>query len=319
MGYTHYYYVSGEFDAEAFGRVTSDFIKMLPPLRHLGVRLADGLGMGDPTISQTEIRFNGPEKCGHQKRQLGITWPAKSASGIAKNSIRCTLEELTSSSWFAGAELQSRACGGDCSHETFALEQKLDTLMQRYDGSTYELQAQGKYRGYADPDGTHQRNPADEVGKYFQCTKTAYKPYDLAVTVCLVIAKYHLGESIIIHSDGTMENWEEAMQLCQHFLGYGRDFSLDEDPPDEQYILYSDPKKSWLRVTHQELKSLGIADAISGNSHRKEEYAYLAGDCDARLFIAAKARADASFDPARHIAESHTDSESAIRGYRGYR
>ena len=101
--------------------------------------------------------------------------------------------------------------------------------MERYDGSTYEQEPQGEYRSFRNQDGTRDRNPANEVGKYFEFTKTAYKPYDLAVTVALVIAKHHLKEEIVIRSDGAMENWHEAMQLCHHFLGYGRGFCLDED------------------------------------------------------------------------------------------
>jgi len=131
--------------------------------------------------------------------------------------------------WFAGAQLESRVCAGDCSHETFSLEQKLETTLTRYDGSKYELEPEGEFRDYTNQDGTQDKNPENEIGKYFQCTKTAYKPYDLAVTVCLVIAKHHLRENITVHSDGTMENWHEAMQLCHHFLGYGKGFCLDDD------------------------------------------------------------------------------------------
>jgi len=69
MGYTHYYYISSEFDAKAFAKVAADFKKMVTPLKHLGVILADGAGENYPTISPTEIRFNGLEKCGHEVRE----------------------------------------------------------------------------------------------------------------------------------------------------------------------------------------------------------------------------------------------------------
>lgn len=229
MGYTHYYDISAEFDKIAFGKVAADFKKMITPLKHLGVILADGLGENYPTISPTEITFNGLEKCGHTKRDLGITWPSDVASGISTNKVDCQLQELTKSQWFAGATLETRACDGDCSHETFSLEQKLETTMTRHDGSTYELEPKGEEVCYTNPDGTKNKTPDNEVGKYFQCTKTAFKPYDLAVTVCLVIAKHYLGEQIDIRSDGSMENWHEAMQMCHHFLGYGRGFCLDDE------------------------------------------------------------------------------------------
>ncbi len=113
MGYTHYYYVSPEFDAGKFSKVATDFKKMVTPLRHLGVVLADGMGTNYPTIAPTEIRFNGPEKCGHTQRELGITWSAKSASGVSENKVGQQLQELTKSNWFAGATLETRVCDGD--------------------------------------------------------------------------------------------------------------------------------------------------------------------------------------------------------------
>ncbi len=229
MGYSHYYYVSKEFDQESFEKVAADFKKMVTPLKHLGVTLADGYGENYPTISPKEIRFNGQAKCGHEEKDLGITWPSNTASGVCKDTVSTQLQEITKSQWFAGAQLETRVCGGDCSHETFALEQKLETSWTNEDNSTCNMEPQGQYRSYTDSDGTKSKNPANEIGKYFSCVKTAYKPYDLAVTVALVIAKYHLGESIVIHSDGTMDNWHEAMILCDHFLGYGKGFSLDDD------------------------------------------------------------------------------------------
>jgi hypothetical protein len=229
MGYTHYYDVSAEFDEISFGKISADFKKIIPPLKHLGVILADGAGENHPTISPTEICFNGLTKCGHEERELGITWPAKSASGINPNKVGQQLQELVSGKWFAGAELSTRVCGGDCSHETFSLEQKLQTTITRYDGSTYQDEPRKKYEGYTNSDGTKKITPENQIGKYFQCTKTTFKPYDLAVTVCLVIAKQYFGENIVIRSDGSMENWHEAMNLCHHFLGYGRGFCLDDE------------------------------------------------------------------------------------------
>ena len=230
MGYTHYYYVEKEFNKEQFSKVATDFKKMIMPLKHLGVVLADGLGENYPTISPTEITFNGLAKCGHTKRDLGITWPSSTASGISKNSVDQQLVELVSGSWFVGAKLETRVCGGNCSYETFSLDQKLETVITRYDKSTYELEPEKELKRYTNQDETQDENDEDNiVGKYFQFTKTAYKPYDLAVTACLVIAKHHLGEQIVVRSDDNMENWHEAMQLCHYFLGYGRGFCLDDD------------------------------------------------------------------------------------------
>ena len=55
MGYTHYYYVSKVFDVKEFAKVAADFKKMMIPLKHLGVMLADGDGKDHPVISADEI------------------------------------------------------------------------------------------------------------------------------------------------------------------------------------------------------------------------------------------------------------------------
>ncbi len=205
MGYTHYYYVSQEFDAKQFAKVAADFKTMITPLKHLGVILADGLGQNHPKITPTEIWFNGLEKCGHKQRELGVTWPAEKASGVSQNKIDQQLAELAKGHWFAGVRLETRVCDGDCSHETFSLEQKLSEI----------------------PQWKKEHKPDRLI---FECTKTAFKPYDLAVNVCLIIAKHHLGDAIKVTSDGDAENWQEGMQLCQHFLGYGEEFCLDKEP-----------------------------------------------------------------------------------------
>ena len=244
MGYTHYYYVSPEFDKESFARVAADFKKLVTPLKHLGVILADGFGENHPIIRPDLIRFNGLAKCGHPKRDLGITTPSNNASGVCSNNATTTLQEITKSNWFAGAQLETRTCDGDCSHETFYLEQKYEASWTRSDGSVYTkdpIEESEQYYG-----GTSKRNPANIVGKYFDCTKTAYKPYDLAVTACLVIAKHYLGDDIVVRSDGEMNNWHEAMLLCDHFLGYGKKFSLDYDEEDGE-----NDNSAFLRETWQ--------------------------------------------------------------------
>ena len=202
MGYTHYYYVAPEFDKGQFAKVAKDFKKMVTPLKRLGVILADGMGENRPTISPTKIEFNGLVECSHNEGGHAITWPSDKATGTVKNGIDAKLLEITKSQWFAKAHLETRSCRGDCSHETFYLEQKSDPATAWSDEGAKE--------------------------KYFQFCKTAYKPYDLAVNVCLVIAKRHLKDDIAISSDGEITDWEEAMHLCQHFLGYGSDFTLDE-------------------------------------------------------------------------------------------
>lgn len=228
MGYTHYCYQDRVLEPENFKKVVVDFKKMIPILEHLGVKLAGPIGIGKPIITRKEIRFNGLEKCGHVERDLGIAWASKNAKGIAPDSGMTRSQNIADETWFAGLQLNSRMCGGDCSHETFSLAQGFETVMTRFDGSTWEKEPTQKVQ-YINSDGTERLNDPKSVGKFFEFCKTAYKPYDLAVNVCLIIAKHYLKDQILVHSDGELENWKDGMELCQHFLGYGDNFDLDKE------------------------------------------------------------------------------------------
>ena len=206
MGYSHYYYTKPELNKELFENEAIDFKKMIPVLNHLGIKLGDGLGENTPIIRPDEITFNGLTNCGHQKQHIGLAWPSETAKGVKPDHLFMELCELSKGSWFAGPTLETRVCGGDCSYETFSLEQKLqqDQIV-------------------------NVRN-----GFYSNGTKTNYKPYDLAVNVCLIIAKHYLKDQIIVRSDGDKSNWIEGIELCKHFLDYGSDFNLDEEKEIEE-------------------------------------------------------------------------------------
>ena len=238
MGYTHYWKRSKKFDKVQFEKVVRDFKKIM---KHLSpfVPLADGLGKAKALVNNERIWFNGVANCGHTSRNLGITWPNENASGIAlavkrhkdvpTKTLLTTLcgrrEELAvndsdvSGTWFAGLKLNQRSCSGDCSHETFSLplEIKSSDWQKPIDKiSHYDVNNRPVY------------NDPKEIGLYFEFCKTAYKPYDLAVIICLIIAKHHLGKDILPSSDGTLEQWKDGMVICQKILGYGLGFSLDD-------------------------------------------------------------------------------------------
>lgn len=61
----------------------------------------------------------------------------------------------------------------------------------------------------------------------FSFCKTAQKPYDIAVTTALIIAKKYFGDSIEIYGDGGVEGFQEAKNLCQSRLGYGDKIEVD--------------------------------------------------------------------------------------------
>jgi hypothetical protein len=219
MGYTHYWYRTKTIEQGTFKEIVHDFLAIKPVMEHLGVRLAGWDGRGEPEITYDVIRFNGVEKCGHPSMELDVAWPTDKAKGIAQN--REMAWSAPTGEWFAGALVSTRVCGGDCSNETFDFPR--------------EIGDEGKYRLIEkeiwgrDKNGKVLRRPANEVGKYFYCCKTAYKPYDFAVNAILIIAKHYLGNDIIIHSDGAIEQWQDVIGCVNHFLGYGADFKLDED------------------------------------------------------------------------------------------
>lgn len=89
--------------------------------------------------------------------------------------------------WFGGALLEVRTCGGDCSHESFCFDRVED----------------------------------DE----FAFCKTAFKPYDIAVTAALIVIKHH-APSVNVSSDGNDEDWVDGRMVCVLACGYGDDFRL---------------------------------------------------------------------------------------------
>jgi hypothetical protein len=179
MGYTHYWQRQPVIDNEQFNAIVRDFRKALPVLGRAGVELAGPLGDGKPVVTGEAISFNGRADCSHGARHMGVAWPAEGASGVAAGGSD---GDGQAGSWAGGRLLGSRSCGGDCSHESFCLPRIVSTAR-------------------ADD----QEHPVSDF------CKTAFKPYDLAVQVCLVIARHHLGGSIKVASDGDLECWRDAM------------------------------------------------------------------------------------------------------------
>jgi len=164
------------------------------------------------TIQTPHSLYTEQSCCGHKKFDLGIAWAGKGAKGIGSSDA----ERAVDGSWFAGAKLNSRCCSGDCSHETFYFPRKLKKDEEPLEPIRYyDMNGKAVKR-------------TEDVGKYFDFTKTAYKPYDLAVNIALIIIKHHLGKKIKVSSDGELEHWQDAMELTQTVLGYGKNFKLEE-------------------------------------------------------------------------------------------
>jgi len=194
MGYTHYWYRAPELDQATFIQAVQDFKTILPKLEAYGVKLGNGLGKDVPVINEDAVLFNGLEDCGHPANEsIVIPWPSAQAGGVGQS------ETAEVGTWFAGTEVITRCCNGDCSYETFHFPRV-------FQAESWMI---------------------PENGKFFDCTKTAFRPYDLAVTAFLVIAKHHFGDGLTIRSDGDDVHWFDAKMLCQMELGYGMTFKID--------------------------------------------------------------------------------------------
>ena len=90
--------------------------------------------------------------------------------------------------------LPFRTCNGDCSYESVGFDRCMD------------------------------EEDRDENGSCGGFCKTAFRPYDLAVTVFLLIAKHHLGREFRVETDGEARQWEDAQLLGQAELGYSMTF-----------------------------------------------------------------------------------------------
>lgn len=202
MGYSQNWHRPAVIADEVFQSIRQDFEKLILPLGDLGVPLADGHGRNEPTINDEEIRFNGVHDCGHPKREeICIPYPLETARGIGPSH-----DAIGDCDWTV--RLKYRCCGGSCAHETFAFPKVSDREVNTRDSS-------------GDP---------DVRGLVFYWTKTAFKPYDIAVTAALLIAKRYLREQLVVHSNGLDQQWADAKELCQQQLGYGDWFAIIEDP-----------------------------------------------------------------------------------------
>lgn len=78
----------------------------------------------------------------------------------------------------------------------------------------------------------------EPAGFVFEFCKTAYGPYDVAVTACLVVLKSHLGDAILVTSNGGIHDWQDGIDLAAEigvacawdFLPSGSDWGETLEP-----------------------------------------------------------------------------------------
>ncbi len=202
MGYTHYWHRPETIPDALWDRIRSDFDKLVLPLSDAGVVLASGLGKGPPEITDEVIRFNGPEDCGHPpNEELVIPYPSGDAEGVGSSATA-----IDGDFYGLGVTVKHRCCNGSCCYETFTFEKSMHAS-----------------------DHTWDKEP-DNDGLNIEYVKTAFRPYDIAVTSALVIAKHYLGNQFVVHSNCADAQRSDARRICQKVLGYGDWFGIIEEP-----------------------------------------------------------------------------------------
>ena len=180
MGYTHYYYVSSYYKQETWNALLKDVKKLLLLPRNRN--FATDFTFGE-LINQ-------------------------------KDSQAITKSELDSLPYYNIDEKEISFNGfGELAHEQFQ-------LYQRMPPDVFERQEE-----FAKSNHVPQVNQYDKGGRtmahpYFECTKTARKPYDIVVQCCLILAKKHLGKGISISSDGEKDDWLDAINIIEKDFGY---------------------------------------------------------------------------------------------------
>lgn len=199
MGYSHIWYRQRIIPDDVFNSILSDVKKIMTPLSHIGIPLANIEGNGVPDLTIEKIGFNGKIKCGHPSNNIKLVWPTKNATGIdTKNE----LDNKIINNHLITA-INTRTCNGCCMHEPFIFEKVIHNVSKK------------------------SKNDMLRPFPYFRSCKTAFKPYDLVVTTALIIIKHHLMNNIHITSDGDDSKWKDGIMITTHFLGYGDKFTLD--------------------------------------------------------------------------------------------
>jgi hypothetical protein len=215
MGYTHYWYRPKNLKAEPFKLFVEDCKKIFNYCENeLGIKLANSLGdiNSVPEAGTTGVFFNGsdeqPAGVWTTNKEISIPWPSPKASLTEVDAD--PIAEKVDGSWFAGdmvsqrvAPINNNSGKGSGSYESVCIER----IKELSDWQKKE------------------EKPKD--GLYFDCCKTAYRPYDLAVTAVLISLKHHFPECRI-SSDGEEKDWLDGKFLCNNLLGYGLDFEIGD-------------------------------------------------------------------------------------------
>lgn len=208
MGYSHYLHRAEKI--ENFDKIVEDTKKVLTYLTdQMGIDFADGSGDAGtkPVFKKDYIAFNGSEEqrsgVWTTDEDISIPWPSPMAS--LTDTVADPIAKKTEGHWFAGNLVSQRVA---------PLNEK------GYGSGSYE----SVYIKHIFPNDRFRQ--LDENGLLFDCCKTAYRPYDLAVTALYIIIKHH-DPRTKVRSDGEEKDWIDGKIVCYNVLGYGMDFTLN--------------------------------------------------------------------------------------------
>lgn len=206
MGYTHYWYTPKEFSKKEFTAFSKDVKKILSYCHDkLGIHIANGLGEKKPTVNKDLIRFNGSDKqpigVWTTEEDIIIPWPSPMAS-ITEVSEK--QDGKTEGEWIGGNLVSQRVAP--------VRDEKAEFASGSYETFSIQRIVEDCYS-------------PNEKGLYFNCCKTAYRPYDLTVTAVLIAMKHHFPETEV-KSDGDSKDWLDGKMLCFNLFGYGMDFEI---------------------------------------------------------------------------------------------
>jgi hypothetical protein len=205
MGFFQGWRRPSNIDNETFETVVEDFRKLLGPLRAMGVKLGDGCGQGEPVLNKDCVSFNGLGDCGCTpvknpavEHMMGRLMENMLTAPTLQVAAQRTLLErgFEYNEDHFDIDWAHRRCPGCCAYETFHFPREQRTR--------------------------------ENLAYLNDAVKTNRRPYDLAVSAFLLIAKKHIGSRFEIHSDGRDAWWDEARELCQRILGYGQNVKLDQ-------------------------------------------------------------------------------------------
>ena len=192
MGYTHYYHVTSYYKQEEWDALLKDVKKLL----ELPIPL-----MANGRVSIGTVGSNS-----HSKDDLLL---AKNLGDL----INQTKSELDSVPYYNIDEKEISFNGiGELSHEQFHIYRQMPPeVFERHEefAKTYRV-----------PSGINDKGGAVMLHPYFECTKTARKPYDIVVQCCLILAKKHLDKGIAVSSDGGEDEWTDAIRIIEKNFGY---------------------------------------------------------------------------------------------------